>query len=49
MGHLAPEQVQRVAELHDQLQGVVKELDLQFRRISQIQAQLDSILSQAKP
>jgi len=35
--------------LRNQLDGALKDLHLQFQRIAQIQAQLDSILSSAKP
>jgi predicted component of type VI protein secretion system len=43
----APPQVQELLELRNRLNGVVKELQLQFQRIADVKHQLDSILSAA--
>ena len=42
LGHVSPEQVQEIAELNAQLRTVVKDLNVQFQRIAQIQARLDT-------
>jgi hypothetical protein len=38
-----------IVESRDQLQGALNDLKLQFQRIAQIQAQLDTVLSGGKP
>ena len=48
VGHLSSAEVQDLVELRHQLEGALKELQLQFQRIAQIQAQLDSLLFQPK-
>ena len=48
MGHLAPDQVEEIVELRNQLESALKELQLQCQRITQIQAELDSVLFQGK-
>jgi hypothetical protein len=40
--------VEELVELRHQLDGALKELQLQFQRIAQIQPQLDSLLFQPK-
>jgi hypothetical protein len=48
VGHLAASEVEELIDLRHQLEGAVKELQLQFQRIAQIQAQLDTLLFQPK-
>jgi hypothetical protein len=45
VGQLLPEQLQEIAELHQQMSGALKELKVQFERIAQMQVQLDKLTS----
>jgi flagellar capping protein FliD len=49
IGHLSPEQLQQIADLRQRLDAALKELQLQFERIAQMQAQLDHVLGLLAP
>lgn len=48
-GELSAEQMRQLAETHEQLQQAFKELQIQFERIAQMQAQLDAIQQALMP